>query len=179
MRVRVQGAVSTNQMAAAPSRNSWRLKLSEGEGPRVVAEFSDYAGMLDALRRRVNELALNGERFDEYAGLPRGYLSKLVGIRPVRRVGMTSFSPLMNALGLRCLFVEVPEGTERLKARLVPRNSSYVRVMPAAAGIVFTARMLKRIRRLGGKARMAQLTAKERSELARRAALARWRGDAS
>jgi hypothetical protein len=52
---------------------------AEGDGPRVVAEFSDYAGMLDALRRRVNELALNGERFDEYAGLPRGYLSKLVG----------------------------------------------------------------------------------------------------
>jgi hypothetical protein len=40
--------------------------------------------MLEALRRRVNELALNGERFDEYAGLPRGYLSKLVGAKPVR-----------------------------------------------------------------------------------------------
>ena len=25
-------------------------ELAEGEGPRVVAEFSDYAGMLDALR---------------------------------------------------------------------------------------------------------------------------------
>ena len=58
--------------------------MAEGDGPRVVAEFSDYAGMLDALRRRVNELALNGERFDEYAGLPRGYLSKLVGAKPVR-----------------------------------------------------------------------------------------------
>ena len=60
-----------------------------------------------------------------------------------------------------------------------PRNASYVRTMPAATGILFTARMLKRIRRLGGKARMAQMTAKQRSELARRAALARWRGDAS
>jgi len=42
-------------------------ELAEGEGPRVVAEFSDYAGMLDALRRRVNELQLSGERFEEYA----------------------------------------------------------------------------------------------------------------
>ena len=58
--------------------------MAEGDGPRVVAEFSDYAGMLEALRRRVNELALNGERFDEYAGLPRGYLSKLVRAKPVR-----------------------------------------------------------------------------------------------
>jgi len=24
--------------------------MAEGEGPRIVAEFSDYAGMLDALR---------------------------------------------------------------------------------------------------------------------------------
>ena len=153
--------------------------MAESEGPRVIAEFVDYPGMLAALRARVSELQISGERFDEFAGLPRGYLSKLVGARPVRRVGMTSFSPLMNALGLRCLFVEDSEGTERLKSRLKPRNPSYVRIMPAAASIIFTARMLKRIRRLGGKARMAKLSAEERSALARRAAQARWRRDAS
>jgi hypothetical protein len=43
--------------------------------------------MLAALRSRVNELQINGERFDEYAGLPRGYLSKLVGVRPIRSWG--------------------------------------------------------------------------------------------
>ena len=77
--------------------------MAESEGLRVIAEFVDYPGMLAALRARVSELQISGERFDEFAGLPRGYLSKLVGARPVRRVGMTSFSPLMNALGLRCL----------------------------------------------------------------------------
>ena len=82
-------------------------------GPRVVAEFSDYAGMLDALRRRVNELQVNGERFDEYVGLPRGYLSKLVGKTPVRRLGMTSFAPVLAGLGLRCLFVEDDAATQR------------------------------------------------------------------
>jgi hypothetical protein len=46
--------------------------------------------------------------------------------------------------------------------------------MPAAAGILFTARMLKRIRRMGGKARMARLTPKQGSELGRKAANARW-----
>jgi hypothetical protein len=130
--------------------------------------------MLDVIRARVAELQINGERFDEYAGLPKGYLSKLIRAQPIRRIGMTSFEPLLVSLGLRCQFVEDPRGTERLKTRLVPRNPSFVRVMPAAASIVFTARMLKRIRRLGGQARMAQLTAKERSELGRRAALARW-----
>jgi hypothetical protein len=147
--------------------------------PRVIASFDSYEGMLEALRTRVVELGINGERFDEFAGLPRGYLSKLVGARPVRRVGMTSLSPLMNALGLRCLFIEDPAGTDRLKSRLKPRNPSFVRTMPAAAGLVFTPRMLKRIRRMGGRARMARLTAKERSELGSKAAAARWKKGAS
>jgi hypothetical protein len=40
--------------------------------------------------------------------------------------------------------------------------------------LVFTAAKLKRIRRAGGKARMAQLTREQRRELARAAAAARW-----
>jgi hypothetical protein len=88
---------------------------------------------------------------------------------------MVSMGPLLSAMGVKLQMVEDPAGTARLR-RLPPRNPSYVRVMPAAASILFTARMLKRIRRAGGRARMAQLTAKERSALVRKAALARWRG---
>jgi hypothetical protein len=47
--------------------------------------------------------------------------------------------------------------------------------MPAAGSIIFTARMLKRIRRLGGQARMAKLTPQQRREFARKAAAARWK----
>jgi hypothetical protein len=149
--------------------------MAEGEG-RVIATFDSYAGMLEAIRARVNELQVHGERFDAHVGLPEGYLSKLVGARPIRRLGMTSLAPVLNGLGLKCQFIEDPAGVERLRNRVAPRNPSYVRTMPADAGITLTARMLKRIRRLGGQARMAQLTAKERRELARKAALARWRG---
>ena len=68
--------------------------MAEGEAhPRVIAEVTDYQDMLAALRARYNELQINGERFDEFAGLPRGYLSKLIGARPVRRLGMISFAP--------------------------------------------------------------------------------------
>jgi hypothetical protein len=146
--------------------------MAEGEGPRVVAEFSDYAGMLDALRRRVNELQLNGERFDEYAGLPRGYLSKLVGANPVRRLGMTSFAPVVAGLGLRCLFIVDEEAERRLKERLPPRNSSYVRGTPS---IVFTVRWFRTIGRKGAQARIDNSTKQQRQEWARHAAIARWR----
>ena len=148
--------------------------MSEGEGPRVVAEFSDYAGVLDALRRRVNELALSGEQFDEYAGLPRGYLSKLVGAKPIRRLGMVSFSPTLAALGLRCLFVEDEAATERLRSRVPPRNSSFVRSTPS---IVFTVHFFKRIGRKGAQARIDNSTEAQRREWAKKAAAARWRKD--
>jgi hypothetical protein len=127
--------------------------------------------MLDALRRRVNELALNGERFDEYAGLPRGYLSKLVGAKPIRRLGMTSFSPVLAGLGLRCLFVEDEAATQRLRDRVTPRNSSYVRGTPS---IAFTVRWFRNIGRKGAQARIDNSTPEQRSEWAKKAAVARW-----
>jgi hypothetical protein len=72
-------------------------------------------------------------------------------------------------------FIEDAEATALVRSRVKQANPSYVRTMPADAGITFTARMLKRIRRLGGQARMAKLTPEQRSRLARKAALARWR----
>ena len=69
--------------------------------------------MLEALRTRVSELQINGERFDEFAGLPRGYLSKLIGVRPIRRLGMTSFAAVLAGLG----------ATDRQVAEALPQNS--------------------------------------------------------
>jgi hypothetical protein len=149
--------------------------MAEGDEPKIVGEFVEYSDFVQAVRNRVADLAIHGTRFDALAGWPEGYLSKLTAQRPARRIGMTSMGPLLSAMGVKLQMVEDPRGTERLR-RLEPRNPSYVRVMPAAASILFTARQLKRIRRLGGQARAAALTAKERSKIARKAALARWRG---
>jgi hypothetical protein len=160
-------------MAAAPSRNTRGLKLAEGVAPRIIASFDSYEGMLEAIRARVNELALNGERFDEYAGLPRGYFSKLVGAKPTRRLGMCSFSPVLAGLGLRCLFVEDEAATKRLKNRLPPRNGSYVRA--DATHVVLTFRFMQKIGRLGAQARIDNSTKQQRQEWARTAAIARWR----
>ena len=55
--------------------------MAESEGPRIVATFDSYAGMLAAIRARVNELQVSGERLDEYVGLPRGYYSKVAGAK--------------------------------------------------------------------------------------------------
>ena len=118
-----------------------------GERPRTLAEFSDYEGMLDAIRSRVTELAIHGERFDEFAGLPQGYLSKLVGSHPVRRISHVSMGPLFAALGVTCVMLEDPVATERLK-QLQPRNQSFVRSVAVHGHL--TTRFLQKIGRKGG-----------------------------
>ena len=150
------------------------------DGPRVIAgQIVEYGDLMAAVRNRVAELNIHGTRFDAMAGWPEGYLSKLICARPVRRIGLQSMGVLLSTLGVSLQMIENPAGTERLKEHLVPRNPSYVRAMPAAAGILFTARMLKRIRRLGGMARTARLTPEQRSELGKKAAAARWKKGAS
>ena len=68
---------------------------------------------------------------------------------------------------------EVEEATRRLRNRVPPRNSSYVRGTPS---IVFTVRWFKNIGRKGAQARVDNSTKEQRRAWARKAAIARWRG---
>ena len=141
------------------------------ERPRVIADVNSYEQMLAVLRSRVNELQIKGVDFDDFAGLPLGYLSKLIGARPIRRLGMTSFGPVLAGLGLRLLVIEDNAATERLKNRLPPRNSSFVRAAPS---IVLTVRYFKKIGRKGAQARVDNSTKEQRRGWAKKAATARW-----
>jgi hypothetical protein len=133
--------------------------------------------MLAAVRVRINELQVNSANFEEFAGLPRGYLSKLVGVNPTRRIHMLSMGPLFGALGLRGRFVEDQEATERLKnRRLPPRNGSYAR--PTHTYVIVTDRKWAQIQKLGHQARRAiwgKLTPQQRSDMMRALTLKRWR----
>jgi hypothetical protein len=122
--------------------------MTEGEGRRVIAEVCSYEQMVDALRARVAELQVNGEPFDHFVGLPTGYLSKLIGARPVRRLGRTSFQPVLAGLGLRLLVIEDQAATERLRNSLPPRNPSFVRSVAVHGHL--TTRFLSKIGRKGG-----------------------------
>jgi hypothetical protein len=146
--------------------------MAEGEA-RILGEFTDYDGMLTAVRTRVAELNVNGERFDEYAGLPKGYLSKLIGVKPTRRIAMTSMGPLFGALGIYCVVIENPDATARLRDRLPPRNGSYVRSVAVHGHL--TTRFLRKIGAKGGENSRKYLGKRLRKQLARHAAAARWK----
>ena len=148
--------------------------MAGDEPRRVLGQFTDYLGMLEIVRSRVRELEIGGTSFDQFAGLPDKYLAKLIGEHPIRRIGMTSMGPLFNALGVRCVVVEDPEATERLRKRLRPRNGSFVR--PTRTHRVITDRLWRRIQKLGSAARWQNTTKRQRSEIMREVALRRWNG---
>jgi hypothetical protein len=139
---------------------------------RTLAEFSDYEGMVEAIRARVRELEIAGDAFDEFAGLPRGYLSKLIGTRPVRRISHVSMGVLFHALGVSCLMIENEDATARLHKRLKRRNGSFVR--GNTTHFVLTGRVLARWQKRGRKNRWNKLTKQQRSEVMRVLAERRW-----
>ena len=132
---------------------------------RILAEFTDYNGLLNAVRARVNELQIQHEQFEFFSGLPARYLSKLIGANPIRSIGRTSMGPLFGALGIRCIIVEDPAATARLKSRLKPRNNSFSRT--TCTSLIITDRKWRQIQKIGRQARWKRLTKTQRSEIMR------------
>ena len=117
------------------------------------------------------QIAISSEENSELAGVPSNYLSKLLRANPVRRVGPRSMGAVMGVLAIRCLVVEDAAALARYGGRVRRRNPNMVH---AGASIVFTARFMAKIQRQGGHARANALSPARRSEIARRAAMARW-----
>ena len=148
--------------------------VTSAEPRRVLGEFDAYPGLVAALRSRIAELNVSGECLDELAGLPRGYFQKLIGTRPVKRIGMLSLGVIFGALGVRAVLVEDEAALARVSSRLVKRRQSVPAAGSQAVHFELSKRFLRKIAAMGGKARAAKLTPKQRSALGRRLARARW-----
>jgi hypothetical protein len=98
--------------------------------------------------------------------LPKGYVSKLIGVKPQRRIAMMSMGPIFGALGIYCVMFEDAEATARLRARLRPRNNSYSR-RSVATYLTLTPRFMQKIGRKGAQARIDNSTKAQRQEWAR------------
>jgi hypothetical protein len=156
------GAVAEEAMLAAPSI-----------GERVIASFNAYDGLVDGLRARIAELQVSTATLDAVSGLPAGYTSKIVSKRQIRKLGIKSLSDLLGALGLRGQLVEDSAALAKVAGRLKKRDAK--RVRDDSTHVVLTGKFMRSIGKKGAAARNARLTAAQRSELARRAANARWR----
>lgn len=144
--------------------------------PRVIAEFNDYNGMINAFRARFGALGIAvgvaGEQNHAVAGLPLGYIQKLIGPEPPKRIGMTSLGALAGTGGVRFLMVEDDDATRKYVQRLTKRDPAFVH--SDAKHVVVTRRKLRELGAKGGLARAKNMKPACRRRAAKRAALIRW-----
>jgi hypothetical protein len=145
--------------------------------PRVVASVSHYHELLKAVRDRVAELGITHETLDAVAGLQSGYASKLLSNPPIKRMGAFLQFIVLQSLGMKLLAVEDPEQLARVQSRLVKREVA----RPLHSGIVqrpirfeLGPDFMRKIQSKGGTNSRKNLPARKRTQLARKAARARW-----
>lgn len=150
--------------------------------PKVIATFSDYAGMIDAMRARAVErrIAIAGASVAEVSGLPSAYIAKLLSVHPVRRVGMISLGPLLGVLGVKFVMVEDQEAIAKYSGRIDKRNEKCAH-NGGAVSFTFSRRHMQKIGQKGQevwqKNKRKKMHLQRRiSAMKRRAAMARWNG---
>jgi hypothetical protein len=145
---------------------------------RGLGIITDYGSLMDTLRARaaVRQIAVSGDA-NEIAGLPTGYIQKLIGPRQVRRIGMMSLGPLLGVLGLKLIAVEDPETIKRFASRTRKRDQRLVRsgIRGDTTKIFLSRRFMSKIQTEGRRVRWEEnTTAEQRSELARNLNRIRW-----
>ncbi len=140
---------------------------------RRIATVTSYDELIAAFRARADELKVTRETLDAVTGLQAGYSGKLLAPVPMKSLGRVSLGPMLQAMGLAIVLVEDPEALRRFATQHAERKK-----VPHRAGtqdiitIQITRGKLKRMARLGGRARALNMTPKQRSKAARKAALA-------
>jgi hypothetical protein len=101
------------------------------------------------------------------------------GGRNVRRFGAASLGSLLGILGVKLIVADDPVAFARFTSRLPTRNESCAHPMltvKAGRGKqqLVSVKLLRKIAPLGGAARNRSLSPARRSQIARKAANARW-----
>lgn len=68
--------------------------------PRTLAIARDYNGLIEAIRARVAALDAPHDALEEFIGLTRGHLGKLLGPAEDKRIGIHTLWRMFEALGL-------------------------------------------------------------------------------
>jgi hypothetical protein len=141
--------------------------------PRIIAEVRDYAGLHAAFRARADELAVSRETLDDLTGLQSGYTAKLLAPVPIKRIGLQSLGPLLCVLGVRLVMLEDLDALRRMGPRLQKRRDASVRYVSARRRKK-RPKLAPELARMMAARRVLTQTRKQRSQIAKRAAVIRW-----
>jgi len=141
---------------------------------RVIAECSDYLGLIAAMRARIAELGIGvqSDNAAEISGLAPGHLAKLLTpLKSGKHLTMMTLGPVLGLLALKIVLVEDLDALRKVNRRLEKRNGSYVR--DNATHFAISKQKLREMGQKGGKIRKERMSANALRKSARHAALAR------
>jgi hypothetical protein len=152
---------------------------------REIAHVKGYDDLIEAIRTRLSELNGTVLAVDTVAGLPSGYTGKLLGAKRVKRYGLTSLGPTLEALGVRLIMVADGEAERRYAAMLRDTRQRSTKGVGSTEDMekarvlgglladyrlrTLMSEMAKIYGSIGGTSRMGRLTKEKRRRLARQA----------
>jgi hypothetical protein len=152
---------------------------SSAASPPIGTVINCRDDLVEVLRARKAELNLSNAYIEDQLHMAAGGADKVIGPSRTRGLSLPVALDLIELLGGRLVFEVDAETETRMRERWERRDSRKVhppkrRVSKAglarAAPLLFSA-----LGKAGGAARAKSLTAKQRKEIARTAALSRWR----
>jgi len=152
---------------------------------RHLATVRSYDELIQALRRRSDELKVSRETLDSISGLNSGYCGKRLSSQPVKRLGRVSMAPLLMAMGCALILVEDPVQLAKIQKRLIRRKwwNGKAQGKPDTRHMIPTTRRRRRwtfpsgpeFAKLMNARRNLALSEDQRSASARHAVNCRWR----
>jgi hypothetical protein len=167
--------------------------MTETPTATIVAEITDYDGLIQGLRQRIHALGTSFDVIDELLLLSPRYSAKVLSPRPSKFMSKRLFGDILSVAAVKLLLIEDPEQFDKIKHRLDQRSTLGVRI-DNAVHIVRSRRHfreigklgsqarkrqpsrrhMRRIGKLGGRARMDALSPQMRAKLSRKGHEARW-----
>jgi hypothetical protein len=144
-----------------------------------IAEFADYGGLRRALNAARDHRKLSLETMNELVACPDGYFQKLLGTRPIRRIGLQSLGWAFGALGVKCVVVEDPETWARIQRQPDYETRDEAHFQSAVRGGTTEFRLSRRhmsiIQAKGRKNRWEKMTPVQRTKWAKQMNKSRWK----
>jgi hypothetical protein len=127
---------------------------------------------------RRNQLGISNETLEQICGMTKGHADKLLGPAKVKNLSQFTIDCLLSALAVKLIAEPDVEGEAKMRPRWEGRNQSQVRAVGRVAPSVMQRvrpHLFRELGRAGGLKRAASMPAKQRRQIARTAAIARWK----
>lgn len=140
---------------------------------KVIAECPTYDVLHSVLRKLWQERQISAEALDDLSGVQTGYSAKVLGPNPSKRLGPISWS-ILTVLGVKLVVVEDAKARASMESRFVPKREVRSVERPGLTVDERVKAFFSSTGAAGGRARKERLSPRRRSQIARRAARARW-----